>query len=74
VNERLPTWTKRHPILWAIVAALAMGATGALLFGSLTLAAAVAVPFGFVNWLLWRPAGPAHRWRTALVERFPPKH
>jgi len=44
------------------------------LLNGLYLVALIGAPlFGIGNWWLWRREGPAHRWRAALVERFPPK-
>jgi hypothetical protein len=44
---------------------------GLALFGSVALALGVGVPFGIGHWLIWRPGGPARRWRARLLERFP---
>jgi len=47
-------------------------AIGLLLFDRWDLELAVGVIFGVANWFLWRPNGPAHRWRAWLFRRFPP--
>jgi len=71
VTGNLPAWVASHPWLWGGVSGLLMFVVGLALFGSVPLAAVVAVPFGGVNWLLWRDGGPAVRWRSRLLERFP---
>ncbi len=50
-----------------------MALIGILLFGSWRLALAVAIPFGLLNWFMWRKGGPAHRWRIWILERYPKK-
>ena len=71
--NQLPRWVADHPAEWGFVAAAGFFFIAGLLNG-LYLVALIGAPlFGIGNWWLWRREGPAHRWRAALVERFPPK-
>lgn len=69
----LPRWVAAHPVQWGAVAALGIFFVAGPLNGLYVLGFLTAIPFGLLNWWLWRERGPAHRWRAALVERFPPQ-
>ena len=63
----------RRPLVWGISSGVIMAAVGQLLFGEWILSVVVGAVFGAANWFLWRRNGPAHRWRSALLRRFPPR-
>ncbi len=44
-----------------------------VLNGLYVVAVVLAPIVGLASWWMWREAGPAHRWRAALVKRFPLK-
>ncbi len=69
----VPTAVAAHPVAWGIGSGLLMALIGLLLFEVLWLAGLVGGVFGFLNWFVWRPTGPAHRWRQDILRRFPPK-
>ncbi|MEO8692921.1 MAG: hypothetical protein ABI658_05355 [Acidimicrobiales bacterium] len=59
----------KHPVLWGFYAGVAVLLIGRGLFGSFVTAAIVAVPFGVLNWFLWRENGPGHRMRARRIAR-----
>jgi predicted outer membrane lipoprotein len=71
VGSQLSMWVARRPAMWGLLSGTAMGVIGLVLFGSWVLSLVVAVPFGIINFMLWRQEGPAHRWRSYLLDRFP---
>lgn len=69
--DRLPEWAADH---W-VKLGLLTGVQAALLAGIVTwrplIGVVVGVLFGAFNMWIWRPGGPAHRWRRAILRRYP---
>jgi hypothetical protein len=72
-DPRLPGWVARHPVKWGIAAGAGAFFVVGLLNGLYIVGAVIAPVFGFANWFVWRRGGPAHRWRAAILRRFPAK-
>jgi hypothetical protein len=68
VSDALPRFASEHPALCGALGGV-MVLIGLALFGSVALALGVGVPFGIGHWLIWRPGGPARRWRAQVLER-----
>lgn len=71
--NNLSRWVAAHPVQWGLITALGTFFVAGPLNGLYAVGAVVAPLIGVTNWWVWREGGPGHRWRAALVKRFPPK-
>jgi uncharacterized membrane protein YdjX (TVP38/TMEM64 family) len=73
-NARLAAWVAENPWRWALVSGSLLTAWALVLFRAYPLVwISLGAVFGIINGWMWRPGGPAHRWRAAILRRFPPK-
>jgi hypothetical protein len=71
MDSRLSEWVAAHPVRWGLTAGLLLGGYGVVLFGLGWLPVIGGAAFALANWFVWRHGGPAHRWRAAMLRRFP---
>ena len=57
-----------HPVLWGFYAGVAVLLIGRA-YSAHSSRAIVAVPFGVLNWFLWRAGGAGHRIRARRIAR-----
>jgi len=62
-------WPARQPLLWGVLSGLTITVLGMATFPGERWVFLLGAAFGILNWSLWRPGGPGHRWRRKLIER-----